>query len=140
MIERTPLQLVAVFAGVVLIVGGLLGFVPGITTHYGAMALAGSGSHARLLAVFQTSVLLNLVHLLSGVGGLVLARTLEGARTFVLACGVGYLVLWLLGLVGGGTWIPVSSADDWLHFVTGIVLIGLGFFAGRRAAVASAAT
>jgi len=46
---------------------GLLGFVPGITTHYGDLGAAGHQSTAKLLDSFQVSVLHNIVHLLFGI-------------------------------------------------------------------------
>jgi hypothetical protein len=35
--------------------------------------------------------------------------------------------------VGAGRWLPANTADNWLHFLLGIALIGLGSAAGRRA-------
>lgn len=124
-------QRVAAFAGVVLFVVGALGFVPGITTHYGAMSFAGTGSGARLLAVFQVSILHNAVHLAFGVAGLVYAKTAAGARAFLAGGGVALLALWLLGVAGAGSWLPTNPADNWLHFAAGILMLGLGFWAGR---------
>jgi hypothetical protein len=106
-------QSIAALAGVVFLLIGILGFVPGITTHYGSMSFAGHGSGARLLGVFQVSILHNLVHLLFG-GGAV------------------YLALWVIGLVGAAKWIPSNTAGDWSHFAFGIALIGLGAVATRR--------
>ena len=137
--DRTPIQSVAALAGVVFIVVGILGFVPGVTTHYGDLSFAGHGSGAKLLGIFQVSVLHNLVHQLFGVVGLVLAKTAEGARTYLLGGGVVYLALWVLGVVGGGDWIPANTADNWLHFGLGIGLIALGYVSGRSA-VRTAAT
>ena len=77
------------------------------------------------------SVLHNIVHLLFGVAGVVLAKSAEGARTFLFGGGAVYLVLWVLGLASAGDWIPVNTADNWLHFVLGIGMIGLGFAAAR---------
>ena len=131
MSDRTPSQAVAAFAGVVFLLVGILGFVPGVTTHYGDMSFAGHDSGAKLLAVFQVSILHNIVHLLFGVVGLVLAKTADGARTFVVGGGVVYLALWLVGVVGAGGWVPTNTADNWLHFMFGIGLLGLGFLAGR---------
>lgn len=133
---RIPIQPVAAFAGVVFLVVGVLGFVPGITTHYGDLRFAGQASGAKLLAVFQVSILQNVIHLLFGVAGLVLARTVDGARNFLTGGGVVYLTLWVLGVVGAAGWIPSNTADNWLSFGLGVVMIGLGFVAGRGAVAA----
>jgi hypothetical protein len=128
--DRTSVQLLATFAGVVFVVVGILGFIPGITTHYGDLSFAGHDSGAKLVGLFQTSVLLNLVHLAFGVG-IFMAKTAEGARTFLIGGGVVYLLVWLVGLIGGLDWLPVNKADNWLHFVVGLGMIGLGFVTGR---------
>jgi hypothetical protein len=127
-----------VVAAIFLVVG-VLGFVPGITTHYGDLTFAGHHSKAELLGVFQVSVLHNVVHLLFGVVGLVLARTWQGATRFLLGGGVVYLVLWFYGLAIGedssANFVPVNDADNWLHLglALGMILLGL---IGRRAAIA----
>ena len=77
------------------------------------------------------SVLHNIVHGLFGIAGLALAKTASGARTFLVGGGAIYVVLWLLGLVGGANWIPSNSADDWLH-------LGLGGGADRSRSRADA--
>ena len=132
--DRTSSQSIAALVGVAFLVVGILGFVPGITTHYGDMSFAGHESGAKLLGLFQVSVLHNIVHLLFGVVGLVLAKTADGARTFLLGGGVVYLALGVLGVVGAGDWIPANTADNWLHFVLGIGMIGLGYVTGRSTA------
>ncbi|SRR5260221_8387874 len=128
---RTPVQSLAALVGVVFLLVGILGFVPGITTHYGELSFAGHGSGAKLLGVFQVSILHNIVHLLFGVVGLVLAKTADGARTFLVGSGAVYLVLWVVGLIGAGDWIPVNTADSWLHFALGVGMIVLGVVASR---------
>jgi hypothetical protein len=132
--ERSPVQSIAALVGVVFLLVGILGFVPGITTHYGDLSFAGHDSQAKLLGIFQVSVLHNIVHLLFGVAGLVLARTADGARTYLVGGGAVYLVLWLIGLIGAGDWIPVNTADNWLHFALGAGMIALGLVTGRAAA------
>jgi uncharacterized protein DUF4383 len=69
--------------------------------------------------------------LLFGLVGLALARTWSGARTFLIGGGIIYIALWLLGIVGAADWIPSNTADDWLHFVLGVTMIGLGFVTTR---------
>jgi hypothetical protein len=138
--DRTPVQSLAALVGVVLVLVGVLGFIPGITTHYKDLEFAGDGSGAKLLGIFQVSVLLNIVHLLFGIAGLGLARTWEGARLFLIGGGVVYLALWILGIVGGADWVPTNSADNWLHFVLGVGMVALGFVITRERAVAPRAT
>jgi len=129
--DRTPVQSLAALIAVVFLAVGVLGFIPGITTHYGDLAFAGDGSTAKLLGIFQVSVLHNIVHVLYGLAGLALARTWSGARTFLIGGGAVYLVLWLLGIVGGGDWIPVNTAYAGLHFVLGTGMIVIGFVTTR---------
>jgi len=78
------------------------------------------------------SILHNLFHLLFGGVGVVLARTAEGAGTFLTGGGIVYLGLWVTGAVGVAGWLPANTADNWLHFLLGIGLLGLGFAAGRK--------
>ncbi|NUO58363.1 MAG: DUF4383 domain-containing protein [Hamadaea sp.] len=124
------LQTAAGLFGAVFLLVGVLGFIPGITTNYGDMTFAGHDSGAELLGVFQVSVLHNIVHLLFGVAGLAMARTLGGARVFLIGGGAIYLVLWIYGLVvdmgADANFVPFNTADNWLHFGLGIAMIALG--------------
>jgi hypothetical protein len=128
-------QTVAKLAGVVFILVGIAGFIPGITTHlYGGLKFAGDKGNSKLLGIFMVSWLHNLVHLGFGVVGLALARTWSGARLYLIGGGVVYLLLWLLGLFGAADWIPANNPDDWLHLLLGVGLIGLGVLTTRGAA------
>jgi hypothetical protein len=66
-----------------------------------------------------------------------MARTAANARLFLIGGGAVYLVLWLYGLVvgqeSGANFVPVNSADDWLHFFLGVGMIALGFVTSRSA-------
>ena len=121
--ERAPVQSLAMVVGIAFLVVGILGFIPGITTGYGDMAFAGDDSGAELLGIFQVSILHNIVHLLFGIAGIALARTFDGAKSFLIGGGVLYLLLWLLGVVGGASWVPTNTADDWLHLVVGVGMV-----------------
>ncbi|MCW2848237.1 MAG: hypothetical protein JWR90_2211 [Marmoricola sp.] len=129
----------AAAVGVGFLVVGVLGFVPGVTTHYDQLSLAGHGSGAELLGLFQVSILHNLVHLAFGIAGLALSRTMRSATYYLVGGGVVYLVLWFYGLVIGhhsaGNFVPVNDADNWLHLGLGVGMVLLGFI-GRRAMIA----
>lgn len=133
--DRTARLLATVVAATFLVVG-VLGFVPGITTDYDQLSFAGHHSEAKLLGIFQVSALHNIVHLLFGVVGLLLARRGTSAVTFLVGGGAVYLVLWVYGLVvdqhGDANVVPVNSADNWLHLVLGVGMIGLGLLAHRQ--------
>ena len=134
---RAPVQQAALLVGLVVLVVGALGFIPGITTDYGSLEFASHESGAELFGLFQVSILHNLVHLAYGLTGLMLAGTAAGAYSYLLVGGAVYLVLWVYGLSVGhdsdANFVPLNTADDWLHFVLGIAMIGLALALGRRA-------
>ena len=129
--DRSPIQTVAMVVGLLFLVVGILGFIPGITTNYDDLKFAGHSSDAQLLGIFDTSVLHNIVHLVLGIAGLALARTYEGARNYLIGGGVIYLAVFLYGVIWGAdegkaNWIPVNWADNVLHVVLGGAMVVLG--------------
>jgi hypothetical protein len=130
-----PVRKAAKAVGIVFLLVGVLGFVPGITSHYGDMSFAGHMSQAKLLGLFQVSILHNLVHLLFGVLGIALSKRASQAKLYLIVGGVVYLVLWIYGLLidmgSAANFVPVNSADNWLHFLLGVGMIVLGVVLGR---------
>ena len=134
---RSPAQLVALLFGAVFLLVGVAGFIPGVTTNYGDLGFAGEGSQAKLVGLFQVSVLHNLLHLAFGVAGVAMARTVTGARLYLVGGGTIYLVLWIVGLVlhggeGKGNFIPVNTPDNWLHLGLALAMLGLGLLLPER--------
>ncbi|WP_228979201.1 DUF4383 domain-containing protein [Streptomyces sp. DH12] len=136
MTARSRVQQAALLVGAVFLLVGILGFIPGVTTDYDSLKFAEHDSTAKLLGVFQVSILHNIVHLLFGVAGIAMARAASTARTYLIGGGVVYLVLWLYGLIidhdSSANFIPVNNADNWLHLVLGLGMIALGVALTRR--------
>ena len=134
--KKSDLQRAAAAVGALFLLVGILGFIPGITTDYSSMEFAGHESDAKLLGIFEVSILHNIVHLLFGVAGLAMARSWDGARTYLIGGGIIYLVLWLYGLVidhdSAANFVPVNNADNWLHFVLGLGMVALGVLLSKR--------
>jgi uncharacterized protein DUF4383 len=133
---RTPVQIAALAVGAVFILVGVLGFIPGVTTNYEALGGAGHHSGAMLLGIFNVSVLHNVVHLLFGVAGVLLARTAPLARYYLIGGGLIYLVLFVYGLFidhdSAANFVPLNTADNWLHLVLGVGMVALGLLLGSR--------
>lgn len=134
--KKSDLQRAAAAVGAVFLLVGILGFIPGITTDYSTMEFAGHESDAKLLGIFEVSILHNIVHLLFGVAGFAMARTWGGARTYLIGGGAVYLVLWIYGMVidheSAANFVPVNDADNWLHFVLGAAMITVGVLLSKR--------
>lgn len=127
---RAPVQNVAMVISLVFLLVGLLGFVPGITTGFDSMSFAGHHSGALLLGVFEVSVLHNIVHLLFGIVGFLMVRTVSSAVTYLITGGAIYFVLWLYGMLidldSAANFVPVNDADNWLHLGLAIGMLSLG--------------
>jgi hypothetical protein len=122
----------------VFVLVGVLGFIPGVTTDYDSLTFAGHHSDAELLGIFAVSVLHNIVHLLFGIVGFLMARTASGSVTFLIFGGVIYLVLWLYGVLidldSSANFVPVNDADNWLHLglAVGMIVLGAAFARSSR--------
>jgi ABC-type transport system involved in multi-copper enzyme maturation permease subunit len=129
--NRTPIQTVALLVGVVFLLAGIGGFIPGVTT--GDLALYGHESQAKLLGIFQVSVLHNVIHLVFGLAGLVLAKS--AAKAYLVGGGLIYLVTWLYGVaidpMSNLNFVPLDDADNWLHLGLGAGMAALGLALGK---------
>lgn len=118
----------ATWFGIVLLAIGILGFVPGVTTADG-----------MLLGIFEVDGLHNIIHLLSGIIALVMAKKGDkGARTFFKVFGIVYLVVAVVGLLQGDTVLGLfdaNMADHLLHLVIATLALWYGFKGGRSVAM-----
>jgi Domain of unknown function (DUF4383) len=141
MTTTTP-KYMAVQGAALLVAGGfiligVLGFIPGVTTHFDLLEWSGHQSGAKLFGIFAVSGLHNILHLVSGVVGFALARTYAASRAYFLGGGLVYLAIWLHGLftdlASSANLLPVNDADNWLNFGIGFGMVVLGLtLAGQR--------
>ena len=127
--DRTLAQKLAWLFGIVFLLVGILGFIPGITQDAPG-SFAGENSEGSLLGIFQTSVLHNLAHLAFGVG-ILAARKHATALTYLLVGGIAYLGLFVIGIFGAMDWLPADDTDDWLHLALAAALLG-GWFIAKK--------
>ena len=98
--------------GAVLLLVGLIGFV--------------------WLPVFGTNTLHNLVHILSGILGLVAGFAMMGknAKMFNVGFGFIYLIVAIVGFASVGFFVDLlalNTPDNILHVLIAIVSLGVGF-------------
>jgi hypothetical protein len=130
--ERSPAQVYTLAIGLTLVVIGIAGF------FYIASFTNGEGAERdAVLGLFDVNGWHNVLHIVSGAIGLVLADSYAGARGYALGLGVVYLLLAVLGFIAGDggeifNLIPVSTEDNFLHLLIGV--------AGPAAALATPAT
>lgn len=134
--QVTHMQKASLVVGAVFVLVGIAGFVPGLTTNLGDIEWVGPDSRAELLGTFQISVLHNLVHLLFGALGLFAARTFSASRLYLIGGGIIYALLTVYGAIvdkaSDANFVPLNTADDWLHIVLAAGMIGLGVLLGRE--------
>ena len=125
--KRAQIQLGAAGFGVLFLLVGVAGFIPGITRDFMDMGVAGQGSGAKLVGLFQVSVLHNVVHLLFGVAGVALSGTPLRARNYLFYGGIVYAALFFYGVIvpyaSSANFVPLNAPDDALHVFLAAALI-----------------
>jgi hypothetical protein len=135
--DRSPAMLYAGVVGATLVVAGIIGF------FYNAEFTSNESVRDAVFGVLDVNGWHNLVHLLTGVLGLLAFATgAYAARTYALALGVVYLLVAAWGfIVGDGgsilSIIPVNTEDNILHVLLGVAGVGAAF-ATQESARASA--
>lgn len=129
---KTLAQKLAFVFGVTFLLAGIAGFIPGLTTNlYDGLEFAGDDGNAELLGLFKVSILHNIVHALFAIG-ILMAATHRGALKYLLYSGILYIVLFVMGIVDLGDWVPINNADNYLHI--GLALGLLGAWAASKGA------
>lgn len=127
------LQRFALIFGIVFVVVGLAGFVPGLTQAHSHPDVGLASGLGLLFGLFPVNILHNLVHLLFGGWGLAAARSTHGSLVYAKAVAVIYALLTIMGLIPAANLhatfglIPLYGHDIWLHAVLALVAGYFGF-------------
>jgi hypothetical protein len=118
----SPARLYATVAGALLTIAGIVGFF--YSANFGS-----PGEVDKMLGVFDVNGWLNVVHLVTGLLGLVALA--YAPRAYALALGFVYLMVAIWGfIIGGGESIlgvfPVNGADNVLHLIVGLLGLAAG--------------
>lgn len=130
--DYSPASLYAGLIGAVLLVAGIIGF------FYSA-SFGSPGDVDAVLGILDVNAWHNLVHILSGVIGLLaFASGPVASRTYALVFGVVYIVVAIWGfIIGSGDsilgFIPINTEDNILHVILGV--LGIGAYAASQPGV-----
>jgi hypothetical protein len=118
--DASPAKLYATLIGAVLVIGGIVGF------FYSA-SFGSPGKVDEAFGLLSVNGWHNVVHILTGAIGLLVAGF--AARRYAFWLGIAYLAIALWGFVlGGGESIlgffPVNTEDNFLHLVLGLLGVG----------------
>lgn len=129
--------------GIVYIIVGIAGFIPGISPPVppdvaAAHPLAVASGYNNVLGLFTVNVIHDLVHIVVGIWGVVAAATFLGSRSFFRTIAVVFGLLFLLGLIPATSTLfglaPLFGPDAFLHLLTAVVAayFGWGAAAGEN--------
>lgn len=125
----------ALVYGVVFLLVGIAGFIPGLLTPYDAaqpdlVVEAGAGN---LFGLFPVNVVHNLTHLAFGVWGILAYKSIPGSRSYARVVAVVYALFVVMGIIPllNTTFglVPLHGHDIWLH----ILLAGVAAYFGWAA-------
>jgi type III secretory pathway component EscU len=111
-------QKAAKWFGWIILLIGILGFIPGVVTPDGL-----------LFGIFAVNPIHNIIHILTGLLALFSASSFTATKSFFKIFGVIYLLITLLGLFSGSILglFAVNMADNLLHVVITLVALYYGF-------------
>ena len=124
-----PQMLALAFGAIYLLVGVVGFFVTGFGNFF-------AHDTNQTLLGFEINGMHNVVHIVIGVAGLLLARTLAGARTYGWLLAIGYGAAFVYGLIAiGKAWdfLSINAADNVLHVLTAIVGLAIALGPVRNA-------
>jgi hypothetical protein len=123
--SRSPAQLYALIFGALLTVAGIIGF------FYNSDFTSNKAVRDAVFGLLDVNGWHNVVHILTGVLGLIVAASYSSARVYAFVLGVTYIVVAIWGFIIGDhnsilSIIPVNTPDNVLHLFIGAAGIAAG--------------
>jgi hypothetical protein len=134
-------RLFALVFGIVFLLAGASGFIPGLLhpVPAGAPPLTVASGYGFILGLLPVNILHNLVHVLFGILGIAAYAGVFAPRVYAQIVAVSYGLLVVLGLVPATNTlfglVPIYGADVWLHLALGLVAAYFGFMRPAEVAV-----
>ena len=128
---KTVPEILALAFGAVYLLVGIVGFFVTGFDHF-----ADNSQHEMLLGLFMINPLHNIAHILVGIAGLAMARTLAGARSYGWLLAVLYAALFVYGLFAvNASWdfLNINAGDNVLHILTALVGLAIALIPVRDA-------
>src|SRR5687768_15081326 len=131
----SPIRAFALSIGIIYLLVGIAGFIPGLVEPppTGAPHVHVHQNHGYLLGLFPVNLLHTLFHLFIGLFGLVAAISFAGARLYARGLAIVYGALAILGLMPFTNTLygllPLHGNDIWLHALTALVAGYFGWIA-----------
>ena len=127
----TTVQRVVQIVGIILIIVGVAGMIPGVGTMDMEPVL--------LFGMVPVNVVENAIHIGLGAWGVMAARSYAGAKNYATINGVLYLLLAALGFVdsSGFGLMPLGGNALIVHALLGVILLAVAF-TGRPTTAAPA--
>jgi len=126
---RTVPEILALAFGAIYLLIGIIGFfITGFDDFF--------GHTDKTLLGFEINGMHNVVHLVIGIAGLALARTLAGARSYGWLLAVGYGAAFVYGLFATDKdwdFLSLNWADNILHLATALVGLVIALLPVRSA-------
>jgi hypothetical protein len=123
-------QTLALAFGVIYLLVGIVGFfITGFSDFF-------AHNTEEKLLIFEINGMHNVVHIVVGLAGIALSRTLAGARTYGWLLAIGYGAAFVYGLIAiGKDWdfLSINGADNVLHLLTALVGLAMALGPVREA-------
>jgi hypothetical protein len=118
----SPARLYATLVGGALVIGGIIGF-------FYSSSFGSPGSVHAVFGILDVNAWHNIVHIVTGALGLLLAG--YAARQYALGLGVIYIAIAIWGFAIGNHesilgFVPINTADDYLHLTLGVLGLAAG--------------